>query len=52
MLTKENDYKGTYEEWLESIKGDTVVLSVIDDEIKWKYKEEADAGLDEILELK
>ncbi len=42
MLAKENDYKGTYEEWLESIKGDTVVLSVIDDELKWKYKEEAD----------
>lgn len=34
-------YTGTYEEWLASIKGDTIELSVEDGYLVWKYKTES-----------
>lgn len=40
LLAKEKGYTGTYEEWIESLKGDKVVLVVEGDELKWKYSEE------------
>ena len=50
-LASENDFNGTYEEWLESIKGDKVILSVIDDELKWKYSQEADSSYRTLVKL-
>ena len=35
-LAKNSGYTGTYEEWLDSIKGDSVELKVIDGFLKWK----------------
>ena len=35
-LAQDSNYPGTYEEWLASIKGDQVELSVIDNSLKWK----------------
>ena len=37
LLAKSSGYTGTYEEWLESIKGDSIELSVEDNAFKWKY---------------
>ncbi|MBE6142920.1 MAG: hypothetical protein E7177_02895 [Erysipelotrichaceae bacterium] len=37
-LAKRSGYQGTYEEWLESIKGDSIELIIKDNSIKWKYK--------------
>ena len=34
-------YQGTYEEWLESIKGDAIELKVADGYIQMKYKNES-----------
>ena len=39
-LAQDSNYQGTYEEWLASIKGDQVELSVIDNSLKWKYSNE------------
>ena len=39
-LAVESGYKGTYEEWLNSIKGDSVVLQVSNGYIQWKYSNE------------
>ena len=39
-LAVESGYKGTYEEWLESIKGDYVVFQVSNGYIQWKYSED------------
>ena len=50
-LAKESDYEGTYEEWLESIKGDKIVLSVIDDELKWKYSKDPDTSYKTLVKL-
>ena len=36
-LAVESGYDGTYEEWLSSIKGDYIQLSVTDTHIVWKY---------------
>ena len=36
-LAVESGYTGTYEEWLESIKGDYIELSVTETHIVWKY---------------
>ena len=51
QLAKENNFEGTYEEWLESIKGDKVVLSVIGDELKWKYSKEDDSSYKTLVKL-
>lgn len=50
-LAQESNYKGTYEEWLESIKGDKIELSVIDDSLKWKYSEEPDTAYKTLVNL-
>ena len=39
-LAVESGYEGTYEEWLESIKGDYIEISVTATHIIWKYKSE------------
>jgi hypothetical protein len=40
-LALESGYTGTYEEWLESIKGDYIELSVTSTHIVWKYASES-----------
>ena len=40
-LAVESGYTGTYEEWLESIKGDYIELSVTNTHIVWKYSNES-----------
>ena len=37
LLAVESGYSGTYEEWLNSIKGDSIALRVNDGYIQWKY---------------
>ena len=37
-LAKQSGFTGTYEEWLESIKGDSVELRVDSGKFEWKYK--------------
>ena len=37
-LAVESGYKGTYEQWLDSIKGDSIVLQVSNGYIQWKYE--------------
>ena len=37
VLASQSGYEGTYEQWLESIKGDAIVLNFIDGKIMWKY---------------
>ena len=41
-LAVESGYTGTYEEWLESIKGDYIELSVNSTHIVWKYTDEVE----------
>ena len=41
LLAKESGYNGTYEEWLESIKGDQIELRVNNNNIEWKYSNES-----------
>ena len=36
-LARASGYTGTYEEWLDSIKGDEIELDVRNGEIKWRY---------------
>ena len=40
LLAKESDFTGTYEEWLESIKGDFIQLQVSNGNIEWKYSKD------------
>ena len=37
LLAQSSGFNGTYEEWLASIKGDSISLKVIDGKLKWKY---------------
>ncbi len=50
-LAKEKDFNGTYEEWLESIKGDKIVLAVIGNELKWKYSKDDDSTFKTLISL-
>ena len=50
-LAQDSNYKGTYEEWLASIKGDEIELSVIDNSLKWKYKTEPDTAYKTLVNL-
>ncbi len=38
LLAKQSGYSGSYEEWLESIKGDVIELQVANGYVQWKYK--------------
>ena len=40
LLAQNSGYTGTYEEWLESIRGDRIVIKVEDNKIMWKYSQE------------
>ena len=40
LLAQNSGYTGTYEEWLESIRGDRIVLKVEDNKIMWKYSQD------------
>jgi len=40
MLAQNSGYTGTYEEWLESIREDRIVIKVEDNKIMWKYNQE------------
>ena len=42
LLAQTSGFTGTYEEWLDSIKGDSVVITVIEGKLKWKYSNESD----------
>ena len=37
QLAKASGYQGTYEQWLESIKGDQVVIAVVNNALQWRY---------------
>lgn len=39
-LAKKTGYKGSYEEWLNSIRGDSVQLIIEGKTLKWKYSQE------------
>ena len=41
QLAKASGYSGTYEQWLESIKGDQVVIAVINNKLQWRYASES-----------
>ena len=40
LLAQNSGYTGTYEEWLESIREDRIVIKVEDNKIMWKYNQE------------
>ena len=40
MLAQNSGYTGTYEEWVESIREDRIVIKVEDNKIMWKYNQE------------
>ena len=40
LLAQESGYTGTYEEWLESIKGDSITIIVNEGKLQWKYSKE------------
>ena len=50
-LAQDSNYQGTYEEWLASIKGDQVELSVIDNSLKWKYSNEPESAYKTLVNL-
>ncbi len=37
QLAVESGYEGTYQEWLDSIKGDEIELRILGDMLQWKY---------------
>ena len=37
LMAKKSGYSGTYEEWLNSIKGDSIELNIEGGYLKWKY---------------
>src|SRR5574344_2333919 len=39
-IASSSGYTGTYEEWLESIRGDSITLQVNDGYIEWKYSKD------------
>ena len=39
-MAVQSGYEGTYEQWLESIKGDSIELTIDESYICWKYKNE------------
>lgn len=39
-MAVESGYDGSYEEWLDSIKGESIELSIIDNTLMWKYTSE------------
>ena len=41
-LAEASGFTGTYEEWLTQISGNEIVLTVINNELKWKYSNESD----------
>ena len=49
LLAKQSGYTGTYEEWLESIRGDSVMLQVSNGNIQWKYS--ADSNWTNLISL-
>ena len=45
LLAQSSGYTGTYEEWLESISGREIVLSIsANNELVWKYSSEPDSS--------
>ena len=50
-LAVEKGYTGSYDDWINELKGDKVVLTVIDDELKWKYSTEADTSYRSLIKL-
>ena len=51
LLAQNSGFTGTYEEWLESIKGDFVVIKVEDGKLKWKYSKEVDTSYRELIDF-
>ncbi|MBP5444959.1 MAG: hypothetical protein J6Y28_02190 [Acholeplasmatales bacterium] len=57
LLAKDSGFNGTYEEWLESVKGekgengDSITVMVIDGKLKWKYSLEDDSKYRLLLDL-
>ena len=40
LLAKQSGFEGTYEEWLDSIKGDFVQMRVSNTDLEWKYSKD------------
>ena len=40
LLAKQSGFDGTYEEWLESIKGDFIQMRVSNADLEWKYSKD------------
>jgi len=52
LLAVNSGYNGTYEEWLESIRGDVIVLNLTESNIlQWKYSLESDEKYRTLLDL-
>ena len=51
LLAQQSGFSGTYEEWLESIKGDSISVIVESGKLKWKYSKEADTAYRELIDL-
>ena len=51
LLAQESGYTGTYEEWLESIKGDSISVIVSEGKLKWKYSKEAESSYRDLIDL-
>ena len=42
LKATQSGYEGTYQEWLDSIKGDSIVIAVVENNLVWKYSQESD----------
>lgn len=51
LLAQNSGYTGTYEEWLESIRGDSITVSVVDGCLKWKYSLEDESKYKLLFDL-
>ena len=51
LLAQSSGFNGTYEEWLESIKGDSITLEIVDGKLKWKYSSEGNDKFRDLLDV-
>ena len=51
LLAQNSGYNGTYEDWLNSIRGDQIVLTVNNNILVWKYSKEDNTNFRILLDL-
>ena len=51
LMAKDSGYKGSYEEWLDSISGREVVLEVSGDKLVWRYSNESTSEARVLIDL-